>query len=115
MLYDKITFMVHAITVCFCCYHKLLVFNYHSRCFNELIKLRFGDFIIKIKRYSICVISFFSLHELFSAYICINNTGSLVNSLFGDKNLIPTPSFTSSHSSGGMDGTSSISPFFITF
>ena len=27
--------------------------------------------------------SFFNLHELFPAFICANNTGSLINNLFG--------------------------------
>ena len=35
------------------------------------------------KRYHICLISYFVLHELFPAFICANNFGSLVNSLFG--------------------------------
>ena len=41
----------------------------------------FSNFIRSYKRYNICLISFFSLHELFLAFIRANNIGSLVNSL----------------------------------
>ena len=40
------------------------------------------------KRYSIFLISFFSLFELLVAIVCANNAGSLINSLFGVQNLI---------------------------
>ena len=57
------------------------------------------------KRYTICLISFFSLYELFSAFIYANNTGGLVNSLFGVNIFIIFPSFTfSSSPSGGSMG-----------
>ena len=42
---------------------------------------------------SICLISFFNLFELFSAFTCTNNIGSLVNNLFGDNIFNPVPSF----------------------
>ena len=51
----------------------------------------------------ICLISFFSMYELFPAFICANNTGSVDNNLLGVKIFNPFPSFTSSSlSSGGM-------------
>ena len=72
----------------------------------------FGDFIMLILkcRYTIYLISFFSLYELFPAFICVKNTGSLVNSLFEFKIFNPFP-FTSSlsTSSSGMDDKSAIS------
>ena len=40
-----------------------------------------------------CLISFFSLSELFPAFIFAYNIGSLVNSLFGVKILNPVPVF----------------------
>ena len=48
------------------------------------------------------------MSELFPAFICAKNTGSLINSLFGVKVFHPFPSFTSSSlsSGGGMDGIS---------
>ena len=51
------------------------------------------------------LISFFNLYELFPAFICANNIGSLVNNLFGVKICNPFP-FTSSSStsSGGICG-----------
>ena len=49
------------------------------------------------------MISFFNLLELFPAFICASNIGSLVNNIFGVKICYPFPSFTSSSpSSGGM-------------
>ena len=59
------------------------------------------------KRYSIWLISLLNLYELFPAFICANNTGSLVNSLFGVNILNPFPPFTScsSPSSGGIGCT----------
>ena len=54
------------------------------------------------KRYSI---SFFNLYELFLAFICANNIGSLVNNLFGVSIFNPFPS-SSSPSSGGMSDKS---------
>ena len=52
-------------------------------------------------------ISYFSLHELFLAFICVDNTGSLYNSLFGITIMIAAFSLTSSSSSfsGAMGGT----------
>ena len=46
------------------------------------------------KRYSICMISLFSLFELFAAVIYVNNIGSLINSLFGVTIFNPFPSLT---------------------
>ena len=43
-----------------------------------------------------------NLYELFKAFICGNNIGSLVNSLFGVKTFNPVPSFTSSSPAGGV-------------
>ena len=56
------------------------------------------------------MILFFSLYELFPAFIFANNTGHLVNSLFGVKILIRFLSFISSSSLPsivGKDGKSS--------
>ena len=39
--------------------------------------------------YSICLISLFSSHEILPAFICANNTESVVNSLFGVKIFNP--------------------------
>ena len=41
------------------------------------------------KWYSICLISFFNLFELFRAFVCANKIESLVNNLFGVKNFDP--------------------------
>ena len=54
----------------------------------------------------ICLISFFSLYELFTAFTWGNDTRSLVNSLFEVKIFNPFPSFTSSPSSSGMGSKS---------
>ena len=43
---------------------------------------------------NIYLIGFFSLYELFPAFICVNKTETLVNSLFIVKVSIPFPSFT---------------------
>ena len=45
------------------------------------------------KRYRLCLISFFNLHELFAAFICGNNIESLFNNFFGDKTFNPVPVF----------------------
>ena len=47
----------------------------------------------RYKRYSICLILFFSLIELFSALICAYNIGSMVNNLFGVNIFNPFPVF----------------------
>ena len=41
--------------------------------------------------YSICLVSFINLFELFHAFICPNNIGNLFNNLFGVKifNTVP--------------------------
>ena len=47
------------------------------------------------------------LYELFTAFVCANNIGRLVNNLFGVKIFNPFPFFTSSSpSSGGMSDKS---------
>ena len=51
--------------------------------------------------YSICLVSLFNLHELFPAFICDNNIGSLVNSLFGVKIFNSFLSFPSSSTPSG--------------
>ena len=58
------------------------------------------------KRYSIFLILFFLLFELFPAFIYVDNIGSLVNSLFGIKifNYFPFLIYSSLLSSVGMDG-----------
>ena len=63
-------------------YYNHIFFHYS----NDLIKLLHTFLVILLcwyKRYSICLISFFSLYEFFPGFICANNIGSLVNSLFG--------------------------------
>ena len=40
------------------------------------------------KRYIICLISYFSFYKLFPAFICVNNTESLVNSLLCNVSLL---------------------------
>ena len=52
---------------------------------------------------------FFTFYELIPAFICGNNTGSLVNSLFRIKTLIPFPSFASSPSPSGGGKSSNFS------
>ena len=92
---------------------KGFVISYHNHIFhyyNELIKLLQPFLVIvlcRYERYSICLISFFNLYELFTAFICDNNIVSLVNCLFGVKIFIPFPSFTSSAPySGGISNKS---------
>ena len=53
----------------------------------------FCDFIMLIQKNSICLISFFNLCELSSAFICTNNIGSLVNNFFRVKIFNPVPVF----------------------
>ena len=48
-----------------------------------------------------CLISLFSLHELFPAFVCAYNTGNLVKSSSGVNTFNPFPSFTSSLSPSG--------------
>ena len=69
------------------------------------------------KRYSICIVSFFNLYELFPAFISANNIGSLVNNLFIVKtfNAYPTFSSSSSPSSGGIGNISVDSSLSIYF
>ena len=64
---------------------------------------------MRIQVYGICLISFFSLYELFLAFICANNTGSLVNKCFGVQISNPFPSAFSSFT-GGIGDTSLSSP-----
>ena len=57
------------------------------------------------KVYSVCLISFFIFFELFTAFMCANINGSLVNSFLGTSNFYLIFSFTSSSdSSSGMSG-----------
>ena len=44
------------------------------------------------KRYNISLISLFNLYDLFSAFICANIIGGLVDNLFGVKTFNPFPS-----------------------
>ena len=63
--------------------------------YNYLIKLLQTFLVILLcwyKRYSIRLISFFDLY-VFPAFICANNIGKLVNSLFGVNIFNPVPSF----------------------
>ena len=81
-------------------YYDFFVSNAHCNNNNALIKFLWSFSVILLccyKRYSICLISLFRLYELFPAFICTNNTGILVNSLFQVK--IFNPSFTSSFTS----------------
>ena len=55
-------------------------------------------FLYWCKRYSICQISFFNLYELFPAFICADNIGSMANSLFGVSIFLYFLSLTSSSS-----------------
>ena len=56
------------------------------------------------------MISLFSSHEFFPAFICINDTESLINNLFKVKifNALPSFTSTSSPSTGCMGGKSTI-------
>ena len=50
--------------------------------YNDLTKLLQTFLVILLcwyKRYSFCLVSFFNLYELFPAFICTNNIGSLFN------------------------------------
>ena len=60
-------------------------------CYNLLVIL-----LRWYKRYNICWISFFNFYKLFPAFICANDIGSLVNSLFRVNINNPFPSFNSS-------------------
>ena len=73
----------------------------------------FWRFCYAGKVHNIYLILLSSLHEIFSAFINTNNTGSLVNSLLVLKILIPVPSFTSFSSfySGGISGI--LASFFV--
>ena len=57
---------------------------------------------------SICLLSFFNLHELFPGFICASDIRSLVYNLLGVQVFNPFPSFTSSSSpsGGGISGIS---------
>ena len=59
---------------------------------------------------SICLISSFSLYELFLAFIATNSTGNLINSFFGVKIINYFPFFTSSSSMGCISTNSSSLP-----
>ena len=89
-------------------YHNNIFFHYYIffYFYNDLIKLFWMFLVILLcwyKRYSICLISFFNLYELFSAFISTNSIASLVNDLFRVNIFYPFSSFTySSPSSGGI-------------
>ena len=71
-------------------YHKNIFFHFY----NDLIDLLSPFSVILwcwYKRYSICLILVFTLYELFPAFICSNNIGSLVNRLFDIKTFNPAP------------------------
>ena len=64
--------------------------------------------------YFICLILCFNLYELFPAFLCTNNIGSLVNNLFGVNIFNHFPSFTSSLSFSSEDmSNSSLSLFLV--
>ena len=74
---------------------KTFGISYHNHVFfhdyNDLInccKLFLVILLCRYKRYNIFLIWFFNLIELFPAFICTNNIGSVVNSLFGVKILL---------------------------
>ena len=75
---------------------------------GSLITIILIDWLCWYKRYSICLISFFSLYKFFPAFIFVNNVGSLINNLLEVKTFNCFPYFTSSSSpfSGGMSGIS---------
>ena len=63
-------------------YHNHFSFHYY----NDLIKFSLIFLVILLcwyKRYSICLISFFNLFELFPAFVCAINIRSLTNNLSG--------------------------------
>ena len=63
-------------------YYSHISFHYY----NDVIAWLQTNLVILLcwyKRYSIFLISFVNWQELFAAFICANNIGSLVSSLFG--------------------------------
>ena len=54
--------------------------------FSSMILIRYN--LCRYKIHSICLTLFFNLHDLFLAFICANNIGSLINIFFGVKSLI---------------------------
>ena len=71
-------------------YHNNIFFH----CYNDLIELLETFLVILLcrwKRHSIRLILFFDLYELFPAFICANNIGSLVKNLSEVKSLNPFP------------------------
>ena len=87
MLYDRINFMLQTIANIFrqikikifrlCCYYEFVVSNVHPHYYNNLIRLLLSFLVILLcwyKKCTICLISFFSLYELFVAFCCANNT-----------------------------------------
>ena len=74
-----------------CCYHNFVFSNVYFHYYNDLIKLLQSFLVILLcwyKRYSICLILFFSLYKSLPALMCDNNTGPLVNRLLIDFWLI---------------------------
>ena len=70
-------------------------FKFSSTYFGQSkLKQKVLESLITIwyQRYSISLISFFNLHELFPAFICAYNVESLVNSFFGLNIFNPVPS-----------------------
>ena len=79
VLHDRIYFklliivifrQIRMISFGFCYYYKLVMINDHSHYYHYLIKLLWSFLVISLcwyKKYSTCLISFFSLYELFPA------------------------------------------------
>ena len=101
----------------FYCYYKSFVINDQSHYYNDLFKQLynfFSDFIALIKLIHYLSDFIFSLYDLFPAFICANNTGSLDNTLSGVRIFNPFSSFSFSLSSSSSDmsgmSTNSSSP-----
>ena len=73
------------------CYYKLVVIivtpMFIITCSNYCKLFWWYCYADWYKRYIICLISFFSFFELFPAFFCANDIGSLANSLFRAKIL----------------------------
>ena len=84
--YDKLNFILKILFIIFRpikIKQNVLGFLYYNY-YNDMIKLLENFVLILLcwnKRYGICLILFFNLYELFPAFICSNNIGSLVNKL----------------------------------
>ena len=109
VFYDKIFRKIKVYKKYLSPHFTVIVSNVHSNYYNDLIKLLQSVLVIllcRYKRYNICLNSFFSLYELFLAFICANNTERLVNGLSGVKifNLFPFLTSSSSTPIGGIGG-----------